>query len=298
MASPQVVLITGASTGFGRLFAETLARHGHIVFATMRDPAVRNAANANELRALAGKENLELNVLEMDVTDEVSVDRAVHDCIGRAGRIDALINNAGYALTGLTEATTVNQAQQIMNTNFFGAVRVDRAVLPFLRKQRGGLLVHVSSGAGRVVVPGCAHYCATKFALEVLAESYHYELAGQGIDSVILEPGAYQTAIFGSMVTAADHARSETYGSAAQIPDKVMALLSATTADAQEVAETLLAIVETPAGQRQLRYRVSPADLGVEAINSVCAQTQERMLNAFGLTAETTFSQQTAASAD
>ncbi|HUN60411.1 MAG TPA: SDR family oxidoreductase [Candidatus Sulfotelmatobacter sp.] len=298
MASPQVVLISGTSTGFGRLFAETLARHGHIVFATMRDPAVRNAANANELRALAGRESVEINVMEMDVTDEVSVDRAVHDCMGRAGRIDVVINNAGYAVAGLTEATTLNQAREIMETNFFGAVRVNRAVLPFMRKQRSGLLMHVSSGAGRLVVPGCALYCATKFALEAVAEAYRYELAGQGIDSVIVQPGAYKTAVFGNMVTAADHARSNTYGAAAQIPDKVTTALSATTADAQEVADAVLSIVETPAGQRQLRYRVSPADLGVDAINSVCAEAQERLLDAFGLTADTTFKQQSAASAD
>lgn len=298
MASLQVVLITGASTGFGRLFAETLARHGYIVYATMRDPAVRNAANANELRLLAGKESLEINVIEMDVTDEASVDRAVHDCIRRSGRIDVVVNNAGYAVAGLTEATTLNQAREIMDTNFFGPVRVNRAVLPFMRKQRSGLLLHVSSGAGRVVLPGCAHYCATKFALEAVAEAYHYELAGQGIDSVIVQPGAYKTAVFGNMVTAADHSRIDTYGPAAQIPDKVTTILSATTADAQEVADAVLAIVETPAGQRQLRYRVSPSDLGVDAINSVSAQAQERVLDAFGLAADITFTQQSAASAD
>lgn len=298
MASKQVILITGASTGFGRLMAETLARHGHTVFATMRDPAVRNAGNATELRTLAGKESVALEVLEMDVTDEASVDLAVHRVMEQAGRIDVAINNAGYAVAGLAEATTVEQARKLMDTNFFGSIRVNRAVLPIMRKQRSGLLLHVSSGAGRVVVPGFGMYCASKFAMEALAESYHYELAGQGIESCVIEPGAYQTAVFGNMVTAADHARTESYGAAAQIPDKVGKILTGSAANAQEVADAVLAIVETPAGQRQLRYRVSPADLGVDAINEVCGRVQTQLLEAFGLTPETTFSQAKSATGD
>ncbi len=297
MAAPQVVLISGTSSGFGRLFAETLARHGHRVYATMRDPAIRNAKNASELRALAGKEGLTVEVLEMDVTDEVSVDRAVHMCVEQAGRIDVAINNAGYSLSGLAEATSVDQVRQLMDTNFLGCVRVNRAVLPFMRKQLSGLLLHVSSGGGRVTLPGFAFYCASKFALEAMAEAYHYELAGQGVESCILEPGAYQTAVFGNMVKGADHARTETYGPAAGIPDKVGAAFSATSANAQDVADVVLSIVETPAGQRQLRYRVSPTDMGIDEINAVCAQVQQRFIETLGLKEETQFAQQSAASA-
>ncbi len=293
MPSKQVVLITGSSTGFGRMFAETLARNGHTVFATMRDPAVRNAANATELRKVPG-----VTVLEMDVTDESSVDRAVHACVQQAGRIDVAINNAGYALVGLEEATTVEQVRRIMDTNFIGCVRVNRAVLPFMRKQRSGLLLHVSSGAGRLVVPGFGFYCASKFAMEAMAEAYHYELAGQGIESSLLEPGAYQTAVFGNVVTAADHARTETYGAAAQLPDKVSTVLAQSAANAQEVADAVLSIVETPAGRRKLRYRVSPTDLGVDPINEVSERMQERLLDGFGLTAETRFQQTSAATGD
>jgi NAD(P)-dependent dehydrogenase (short-subunit alcohol dehydrogenase family) len=152
MVSKQVVLITGSSTGFGRLIAEVLSRRGHTVFATMRDPGGRNATNASEIRALAKGESLPLNVLEMDVTDDVSVERAVNICVEQVGRIDIAINNAGYALIGLAEAVTTEQAQQIMDTNFFGSVRVNRAVLPHMRRQRSGLLLHISSGAGRVIL--------------------------------------------------------------------------------------------------------------------------------------------------
>jgi NADP-dependent 3-hydroxy acid dehydrogenase YdfG len=298
MADKFVVLVTGSSTGFGRLTAETLARRGHTVFATMRDPAVRNAANASALRAVAGKESLTVNVVEMDVTDEVSVDRAVHDCLSQAGRIDVAINNAGYATVGLAEATSVDQARRQMDTNFLGCVRVNRAVLPTMRKQRSGLLLHVTSGAGRVVIPGFGFYCASKFAVEALAEAYHYELAGQGIESCIVQPGAYQTAVFGNMVTAADHARKETYGAAAQIPEKVGAILSATTANAQDVADIVATIVETPPGKRQLRYRVSPADMGTDAINQVCEEVQGRMIEAFGLSGDVKFVRASAAGAD
>ena len=292
MSSNQVVLITGASTGFGRLFAETLARHGHTVFATMRDLEGRNAANASEIHALAKKESLPLHFLELDVTRDESVAQAVHSAVERAGRIDVAINNAGYALIGLAEAVTTEQAQQIMDTNFFGSVRVNRAVLPHMRRQRNGLLLHISSGAGRLVFPSFAFYCASKFALEALAEAYHYELAPQGIESSIVQPGAYQTAVLGNIVKAADEARIDTYGVAKQIPGKINDLLAKTAGDAQEVADAVLRIVETPAGQRKLRYRLSHSSLGVDEINAQAEQMQSRLIEAFGITADTAFSQQ------
>jgi NAD(P)-dependent dehydrogenase (short-subunit alcohol dehydrogenase family) len=117
------------------------------------------------------------------------------DALAQAGRIDILVNNAGYALYGLAETATLEQAKRIMETNFFGVVRMNRAVLPHMRRQGSGLLVHISSGAGRVGAPGLGLYSASKFALEALAEAYRYELAAQGIDSVIVEPGGYVTAV-------------------------------------------------------------------------------------------------------
>jgi NAD(P)-dependent dehydrogenase (short-subunit alcohol dehydrogenase family) len=297
MAKKQVVLVTGSSTGFGRLFAQTLARNGHTVFATMRDPAVKNAANADVLRKYGAEENREIHVVEMDVNDESSVDLAVRTIVDQAGRIDVAINNAGYALSGLAEATTVEQARQIMDTNFLGCVRVDRAVLPFMRKQRGGLLLHVTSGAGRVVLPGFGFYSASKFAVEALAEAYHYELAGQGIDSCLLEPGPYKTEVFGNSVKAADHARLETYGAAAEMTGKISAILLASMGDAQDVADSVLQIVETSAGQRNLRYRVSPTDMGLDKINAVSAEVQAQVIEGFGLTKDVAFVKQAVAGA-
>jgi NAD(P)-dependent dehydrogenase (short-subunit alcohol dehydrogenase family) len=289
MNSKQVVLITGSSTGFGRLFADTLARKGHTVFATMRDLGGRNAKNASEIRTLAEKDSLPIYVLELDVTDDASVQRAVDATVAKAGRIDVAINNAGYVVSGLAEAVTTEQAQRLTDTNFFGPVRVNRAVLPHMRSQRSGVLMHISSGAGRIIAPSMGFYCASKFALEALAESYHYELAAQGIESVIVEPGPYETPVIGNMVMAADEARTNTYGAVKQIPAKINAALSSTAGNAQEVADSVLRIIETPAGEKQLRYLVSPESFGVDQINALSKQVQANLLEAFGLTADTRF---------
>lgn len=295
MDSKRVVLITGSSSGFGKMIAETLARHGHTVFATMRHSEGRNAAKAAEIQALAERESLALYVLELDVTDDASVDRAVQAVVQRAGRLDVAINNAGYGLAGLVEAATTEQAQNIMDTNFLGSVRVNRAVLPHMRHQRSGLLLHVSSGAGRLVIPSFGLYCASKFALESLAEAYHYELAPQGIESSIVEPGAYKTEVFGNFVEAADRARTQTYGVANQILDKVHGLLTSIAGNPQDVADAVLRIVETPVGQRKLRYRVSAANLGVDEINVLCEQMQAQLFRVFGITGETAFVQRSTA---
>jgi NAD(P)-dependent dehydrogenase (short-subunit alcohol dehydrogenase family) len=295
MAAKQVILITGASTGFGRLFTETLARSGHTVFATMRDPAGKNAKNVAEIEALAKKESLAIHILELDVTKDDSVEKALRAAVDKAGRIDVVINNAGYALTGLLESITLEQAQALMDTNFFGSVRVNRAALPYMRKQRSGLLLHISSGAGRIVFPSFGHYCASKFALEAFAEAYHYELASQGIESSIIEPGAYQTAIFGKIVVGSDAARTETYGVANAIPGKISDGLDKAAGNAQEVADAVLKAVETPAGERKLRYRVSPYDVGVDAINTLCESTQSAVLQAFGVADDVRFIPKSAA---
>jgi NAD(P)-dependent dehydrogenase (short-subunit alcohol dehydrogenase family) len=279
------------------LIAEALAQRGHTVFATMRDPGGRNASNAGQIRELAQKESLPLHVVELDVTDEGSVERAARAAVEKAGRIDVAVNNAGYVVLGVAEAVTVEQAQRQMDTNFMGAVRVNRAVLPYMRMQRSGLLLHISSGAGRVVLPGSAFYCASKFAMEAMAEAYHYELAGQGIESSIVEPGAYKTAVFDNIVKAADSARTEAYGAMREVGSKTMERLEGMAGNPQDIADALIAIVETPAGQRKLRYRVSPQNLGIDEINAVCEEVQTRLLNALGLTEATRFAQRNVAQA-
>src|SRR5262249_29806630 len=149
---------------------------GFEVFATMREPDGRNSASAAELGELARRSGTALHVLELDVASDVSVDAAIREVIARAGRVDVLVNNAGFGYGGLTETFTLAQVQKIFETNVFGAMRTIRAVLPQMHKQGCGLLLQITSGAGRVVIPGMGLYCASKFALEALTEALHYEL--------------------------------------------------------------------------------------------------------------------------
>jgi len=280
----KVVLITGASSGFGRLIAETLARKKFTVFATMRSVNNRNAGVARELQELARRENLHLQVLELDVTQDVSVEQAVSAVLAKSGRVDVLVNNAGYGILDLSETVTTAQAQRQMDVNFFGVLRMNRAVLPTMKRQGSGLLLHVSSGAGRLAIPGMGLYCASKFALEALAETYRYELASQGIDSVILEPGAHATQAMDKLEAGEDQERKAAYGQMAEVPGRVLQRIRGVRANPQEFADRVWEIIETPAGQRQVRYRIGPGGPGVQTINAVCEQVQAQLLEAFGIT--------------
>jgi len=280
----QVVLITGCSSGFGRLTAETLARKHYQVFATMRAVEHRNANAAHELRALAERESLPLHVLELDVTDDSSVERAVENTHAQAGRIDILVNNAGYSLYGLAEAATLEQAKRIMDTNFFGVVRMNRAVLPHMRHQGSGLLIHISSGAGRLGIPGLGFYSASKFAVEALAEAYHYELASQGIDSVIVEPGAYVTTISEKRERTAAESRASAYGPANEIPKRLSVALSSSRANPQEVVDAVVELIELPAGNRPLRVPVGLPDMdGFGNLNQISDRLLEDFLTMTGI---------------
>jgi NAD(P)-dependent dehydrogenase (short-subunit alcohol dehydrogenase family) len=217
------------------------------------------------------------------------VERAVSAVLAKRGRIDVLVNNAGYGIMDLAETVTLAQAQRQFDTNFFGIVRMNRAVLPAMKRQKSGLLLHVSSGGGRLAIPGMGLYCASKFAMEALAETYRYELASQGIDSVILEPGAYATRILGKMEKGEDPARKSGYGEMAEVPERLKATIGGSRGNPQEIADVVLKIIETPAGQRQLRYRVGPGGPGVQRINELTDEVQAQMLEAFGITAETKF---------
>ena len=279
----QVVIITGTSSGFGRLIAETLARKGFQVFATMRNTKAQNVAPARELEQLAQRESLNLHVLDLDVTQDASVEQAVAEVVSKTGRIDVLVNNAGYGIMDLSETITIEQAQRQLDVNFFGVVRMNRAVLPTMKSQESGLLLHVSSGGGRLAIPGMGLYCASKFAMEALAETYRYELASQGIDSVIIEPGPYATPIADKLETGEDEQRRAGYGEMGQVPWKILQGILSSRANPQEIADKVLQIIETPAGQRKLRYRVGPGGPGVERINTLTDEIQAQLLEAFGI---------------
>jgi NAD(P)-dependent dehydrogenase (short-subunit alcohol dehydrogenase family) len=258
----RVVLITGASTGFGREAAEQFARRGHRVFATMRESRGRNAAHARALEQLAARLSVVLEVLDLDVTDDASVTAAVSQVLERAGRLDVVVNNAGIGALGVTEAFTPEQFTRLFDVNVNGSVRVNRAVLPAMRRQRSGLLIHVSSGAGRCTVPAMAPYCASKYALEALADAYRYELRPFGIDSILVEPGIYRTEIFDRFVEPADATRLADIGPAGEYAGRVLgvfrAAISAPDApDGLEVAAAFVRLAEMEFGARPFRTVVS-----------------------------------------
>ena len=260
----RVVLITGSSTGFGRATAEAMARRGYSVFATMRDSAGRNTSHREALESLAKRENLALRVLEMDVASDESVLSATQEALKSAGRIDVVVNNAGVAMLGITEAYSIAKMQRLFEVNVFGAARVNRAVLPAMRRQRSGLLIHVSSAAGRVVVPYVGIYSASKFALEALADSYRSELAPFGVDSVIVEPGIHRTPILENFQAPDDEGRAAEYRPDADYVARVKAVFDAANAapetpGSEEVAEAFIRLVEMPAGTRPLRTVPTPA---------------------------------------
>jgi NAD(P)-dependent dehydrogenase (short-subunit alcohol dehydrogenase family) len=284
---PSVVLITGTSSGIGMLAAETAARAGHYVYATMRDLATRNLRSRQALDQLAVDERLSLRTLEMDVSNADSVNRAVDVVLREQQRIDVVVNNAGLMSIGLAEGFTEEQVLHAMNVNFMGTFRLSRAVLPHFRAQRSGLLIHVTSVVGRLLFPGCAPYCASKFAQEALAEILHYELTGTGVESVIVEPGPYPSQLLPNSPAPSDTDRLDGYGPLAALRDNFTAHFSELFGSAnpprtQDVADAILHLIESPAGTRPLRT-VCGMDFGANAVNGQIAPVQAEVLRALGM---------------
>jgi len=185
-----VVLITGCSSGFGLLTALQFARKGDTVYASMRD-----TSKASALEEAARKENLSVNVVQLDVTDEQSVQDAVRHVLDTEGRIDVLVNNAGIGQHGPVEETDDDEVKEIFETNYFGALRTVRAVAPQMRKQGSGTIVNVSSLAGVVAPPYDGIYSGSKHALEATSEALYYELHPFGVRVLLIEPGGFATNI-------------------------------------------------------------------------------------------------------
>ena len=283
----QVIIIMGASSGFGRATAETLAHHGHTVYATVRDIAGKNQPVARELWSAAQAGHTRLHVIELDVTDTDSVDRAVQTVVRETGRLDVLINNAGIFYAGITEGFTPEQAAAQFDVNVIGIVRTMRAVLPQFRRQGGGLIINIGSIVGRVTFPFFGLYGATKYALEALTEGYRYELSQLGIDVALLQPSAYPTAMFANMQGPVDASRVVEYGDVAKIPSAMFEqfgkMLSAPNApNAQEVADAIGHLIAQPAGSRPFRTVVG-ADFGANTVNAQTAQVQAGVLKGLGL---------------
>jgi short-subunit dehydrogenase len=187
----QVALITGCSSGIGYETALMLARNGFQTFATMR-----NTKKSDSLEEIIKKERLDLNIRELDVNDDTSIENTIN-CIKReANRIDVLINNAGYGLVGFFEDLTLDEIRNQFETNFFGVLNITKKIIPIMRLQKSGTIINVSSGAGQVGFPGISAYVSTKFAIEGFSESLMYELFPYGIKVVIIEPGVIKTNFF------------------------------------------------------------------------------------------------------
>jgi NAD(P)-dependent dehydrogenase (short-subunit alcohol dehydrogenase family) len=193
----KVVIMTGSSSGIGLESALLLARNGYITYATMRSPE-KDAS----IKAAVQKENLPLRVIQLDVNDDSSVKVAIDHIISEAGRIDVLVNNAGYSLGGALEDLSMDEIQSQYETNLFGLIRVTQAVLPIMRKQRSGRILNISSGAGIFGFPGHSAYVSTKFAVEGLSESIAYELEPFGIKVILIEPGFIRTNFTQAMIVA------------------------------------------------------------------------------------------------
>lgn len=201
MSSPstndKVAVVTGSSTGIGYETSLILSRNGFLTYATMR-----NLNKSENIKSVASKENLPIQIKQLDVTDDISVKNAIQAISSEAGRIDVIVNNAGYGLNGAFEDLAIDEIKAQYETNVFGLIRTTQAVLPIMRRQRSGTIVNISSGAGRFGFPSSSAYVSTKFAVEGMSESMSYELEPFGIRVVIVEPGVIRTNFLDGVVVA------------------------------------------------------------------------------------------------
>ncbi len=287
----KVVLITGCSSGFGEITAKTLAQNGYIVYASMREMSARNSVKAEALNAWAREAQVNLQTLEMDVVDEDSIQNAIGQIISRSGSIDILVNNAGWGGLGFIETYSLELAKNQFEVNVFGLFNVTKAVLPNMRRQRSGLIINISSIVGRAVFPMFSMYCASKFAVEGMSQSWKYELAPIGVDSVIVEPGIYPTTHFFEKLQSNSPAPNEVvnsdYGDLANMPQafgqKVAQMIeSGNFNDPQLVADAILKLVNTPYGERPIRVVADPmTETLYKPYNNEAEALQKKFLEMF-----------------
>lgn len=291
-AAVPVALITGSSSGFGNASAKTLARNGFHVIASMRNVAGENSGAAQSLLDLAKEETLKIDVVEIDIDSDASVAAGMADVMSRTDRIDVLFNNAGISIPGPVELSMA-AARQSFETNLFGQLRMLRAVAPGMRENRNGLIIQMSSGLGRFVIPTSGIYCATKFAQEALFESAAYELHPFGVEVAIVQPSDYATDIkansrryFGELLeslSSEDTERANAYAEHLEITKRE--LRDTATPPVQEVADVVLELATTPAGQRPLRQVSMPPEMasGVNELNANLEGVQTAILEGSGM---------------
>lgn len=272
------VVITGSSSGFGRKAVKDFADKGYQVFATMRSPEGKNVAIKTELEAYSDS----IHVVDMDITSDESVKIAIANVLAKVGKIDILINNAGVMYLGITEAFSIDQAREQMETNYYGAIRTIQAVLPSMREARSGLLINTSSMVGQLSAPYFSTYAATKHALEGYLQGLRYEIAPFGIDVAIVQPGPFPTGLSnaGQQPTRTDILDS--YGELANIPAALFEefgkfMQSDQAPDPQMVVDTYIKLADMPAGKRPTRTTVGMV-WGVDVINAAKQPIQDRVL--------------------
>lgn len=288
--SNKIVLITGASSGFGALTARALADAGDIVYAGMRDTDGRNAAQVQAAADYSAERGAELRAVELDVNYQDSVDAAVRRILDQHGRIDVLIHNAGHMVVGPAEAFTPEQLADLYDINVVSTQRVNRAVLPGMRERGSGLVIWVSSSSVKGGTPPyLAPYFAAKAGMDSLAVSYAAELARWGVETSIVVPGSFTrgTNHFAHAGRPADAAVEAAYETRyAGLMDQVatkLAALSPADADASLVSDEIAKIVALPEGQRPYRVHIDPANDGSEEVSNVADRIRREFLSRVGL---------------
>lgn len=287
----QIILVTGASSGFGLMTARALAQAGHVVYASMRETQGRNAARVTEIAQWSNDNAADLRTVDLDVQSEPSSQAAITHIMQDAGRLDVIVHNAGHMVFGPAEAFTPEQLMQQYDVNVLGTQRVNRAALPQMRKQGKGLLVWVGSSSTRGGTPPfLAPYFAAKAAMDALAVSYSTELARWGIETTIMVPGAFTrgTNHFAHSGKPADTAVAAEYetGPYAGVTDqalKGLASLEPADADPEEVARQIVKVVNMPFGKRPFRVHVDPSQDGAEVVNTVADRMRREIYRAIGL---------------
>jgi NAD(P)-dependent dehydrogenase (short-subunit alcohol dehydrogenase family) len=287
----SIVVITGASSGFGALAARALGRAGHIVYASMRETEGRNAAQVREVEEYAVEHGVDLRPIELDVSLQQSCDAAIQEIISKNGRLDVVVHNAGHMVFGPAEAFTPEQLAEQYDVNVLSTQRVNRAALPHLRKQRKGLVVWVSSSsAAGGTPPYLAPYFASKAGMDALAVVYARELTRWGIETSIIVPGAFTggTNHFAHAGSPDDKARVSEYeagpyaGFANQVRNGFASIVP-TDADVSAVADAIVRVVDAPFGKRPFRVHVDPTQDGAEVVNVVSDRVRAELLRRIGL---------------
>ncbi|MCB0282639.1 MAG: SDR family oxidoreductase [Calditrichae bacterium] len=280
------ILITGATGAMGFLMSKTLVENQHNVVGTTRSVSGKREAIAKELQSSG------IKLIEMDVTDDSSVHQGVEEAVQLLDGIDVVINNAGIGTIGIQEFFSVEDMHKVFDVNVYGVQRVVRAALPHLRKQGQGTVIHISSGIGRLTFPFYGTYCASKYALEAIAESYRAELAGFGIESCIIEPGAMPTEFLDVMLQLQpkDESRSQAYGDLIHVPQAAMeglqqALQANPNQDPQKVADAIVNLLAMPFGKKPFRTVVDYTFLKepVEAYNTLLHDITRKLYVANGM---------------